>query len=57
LFQSALVPEENATDDFFRNDIGIRGVNRAWFARMHHRPRRWYTCFRQGRLAAGLLLA
>src|SRR4051794_8169772 len=26
--------EAHVTDDFFRNDIGIRGVNRAWLGRM-----------------------
>src|SRR6185295_6791520 len=29
--------ETHVTDDFFRNDIGIRGVNRVWLARMREK--------------------
>ena len=29
--------ETKVTDDFFRNDIGIRGVNRAWLAGMRQK--------------------
>jgi ATP-dependent protease ClpP protease subunit len=29
--------ETQATDDFFRNDIGIRGVNMVWLARMREK--------------------
>jgi len=35
--QTVRVIETRATDDFFRNDIGIRGVNRAWLARMREK--------------------
>jgi ATP-dependent protease ClpP protease subunit len=29
--------ETQATDDFFRNDIGIRGINMVWLARMREK--------------------
>lgn len=29
--------EAHATDEFFRSDIGIRGVNVAWLARMREK--------------------
>lgn len=35
--QTVRVIETHATDDFFRRDIGIRGVNKAWLARMREK--------------------
>lgn len=35
--QTVRVIETRATDDFFRNDIGIRAVNKAWLARMREK--------------------
>lgn len=35
--QTVRVIEARATDDFFRHDIGIRGVNGAWLARMRQK--------------------
>jgi ATP-dependent protease ClpP protease subunit len=32
--QAVKAIETQATDDFFRNDIGIRGINMVWLARM-----------------------
>jgi ATP-dependent protease ClpP protease subunit len=35
--QAVKAIETQATDDFFRNDIGIRGVNMVWLARMREK--------------------
>lgn len=35
--QTVQAIETQVTDDFFRNDIGIRGVNRVWLARMREK--------------------
>jgi ATP-dependent protease ClpP protease subunit len=35
--QAVKAIETQATDDFFRNDIGIRGVSRVWLARMREK--------------------
>jgi ATP-dependent protease ClpP protease subunit len=35
--QTVKAIETQVTDDFFRNDIGIRGVNRMWLARMREK--------------------
>lgn len=37
LAQTVKAIETQATDDFFRNDIGIRGVNRVWLAGMRQK--------------------
>ena len=35
--QAVKAIETQATDDFFRNDIGIRGINMVWLARMREK--------------------
>lgn len=35
--QAVKAIETQATDDFFRNDIGIRGINMVWIARMREK--------------------
>jgi ATP-dependent protease ClpP protease subunit len=35
--QAVKAIEAHVTDDFFRNDIGIRGVNKAWLGRMREK--------------------
>jgi len=37
LSQTVKIIETQATDDFFRNDIGIRGVNAVWLASMRRK--------------------
>jgi len=37
LSQTVKAMEAQATDDLFRNDIGIRGVSRTWLARMREK--------------------
>ena len=37
LSQALKAIEAHVTDDLFRNDIGIRGVNRAWLGRMREK--------------------
>jgi ATP-dependent protease ClpP protease subunit len=37
LSQAVKVIETQVTDDFFRNDIGIRGVSKVWLARMREK--------------------
>jgi hypothetical protein len=37
LSETAKTIEARATDAFFRSDIGIRGVNVAWLARMREK--------------------